>query len=100
MALLEVTELSELSKTGIGSQVMAGQMPWIAHQQVAIGASSAQSQAFSDTTRFIRIHTDVTCRVAFGNNPTASSTSMRMTAGNTEYLGVTPGHKVAVIASS
>jgi len=100
MATLEVTEFVELSRSGPGAQVMAGQMPWVAHQQVAVGASSTQSAAFSDATRFIRIHTDANCRVLFGFNPTATSTSMRMAAGNTEYLGVVPGHKVAVIASS
>ncbi len=100
MAILDVTEYNELTQAGRGHLVMAGQEPCTLNQQVAVGASSAQSSAFADTTRFIRIHSDVACRVAIGANPTASTASMRMGAGGTEYLGVLPGLKIAVIATT
>jgi len=100
MAILDVTEYNELTQAGRGHLVMAGQEPCTLNQQVVVGASSAQSLAFADTTRFIRIHSDVACRVAIGANPTASTTSMRMGAGGTEYLGVLPGLKIAVIATT
>jgi hypothetical protein len=100
MAILDVTEYNELTQAGRGHLVMAGQEPCTLNQQVVVGASSAQSLAFADTTRFIRIHSDVACRVAIGANPTASTASMRMGAGGTEYLGVLPGLKIAVIATT
>lgn len=100
MALIDITEYSELAMTGAGFKVMAGQEPGLTNQQVAIGGSSAQSAAFGDTTRFVRIHADASCRVAVGSNPTASSASMRIGAGGTEYLGVLPGLKLAVIATT
>lgn len=100
MALIDITEYSELAVTGAGFKVMAGQEPSLKNQQVSIGGTSAQSTAFGDTTRFVRIHTDSACRVAIGTNPTASSTSMRIGAGGTEYLGVMPGLKLAVIATT
>lgn len=100
MAILDVTEYNELTMAGRGHLVMAGQEPCTRTQQVAVGASSAQSLVFADTTRFIRIHSDVACRVAIGANPTASTTSMRVGAGGTEYLGVLPGLKIAVIATT
>lgn len=100
MPTLDITEYQELSTAGRGQQIPAGQEPAILNQQVAIGGTSAQSAAFRDNTRFIRVHTDAACRLAIGTNPTASATSMRMGAGGTEYLGVYPGLKVAVITST
>ena len=79
---------------------MAGQEPSVRQQQVSVGASSAQSLVFADATRFVRIHSDVACRVAVGVNPTASPASMRVVGGGTEYLGVLPGLKIAVIATT
>lgn len=100
MPILDITEYGELAVTGRGSLIMAGQEPSTRNQQVEIAASSGQSQALSDVTRFVRLHAEAACRVVVGANPTASSTSMRMGAGGTEYLGVSPGLKIAVIASA
>jgi hypothetical protein len=100
MAILDITEYQDLAVAGRGHLVMAGQEPSFVNQQVSIGASSAQSTALGDVTRFVRIHADASCRIAVGSNPTASSASMRIGAGGTEYLGVLPGLKIAVIASA
>lgn len=100
MPMLDITEYGELSVTNRGMMVMAGQEPSLRNQQVSIGASSEQSEAFADTTRFIRLHAEAACRVTVGNNPTAASSSMRLGPGGTEYLGVSPGLKIAVIASA
>lgn len=97
---LDVTEYPRLAADGPGDTVMAGLEPATAQQQVTVGGASAQSQPFADTTRFVRVHTDVACRIAFGSSPTASATSMRMPANATEFFGVTPGHRIAVIATT
>jgi len=100
MAVLDVTEYAELAYAGTGHRIPAGQEPSLRQQQVSVGASSAQSLVFADATRFVRIHSDVACRVAVGVNPTASASSMRVVGGGTEYLGVLPGLKIAVIATT
>jgi hypothetical protein len=100
MPTLDVTEYSTLATDGPGMRVMTGQEPALLNQQLAIGQSSLQSAAFADTTRFVRVHADVACRIAVGANPTASSGSMRIGPGGTEYLGVMPGLKIAVIATT
>lgn len=100
MPVLDITEYAELSLAGRGHLVMAGREPSIINQQVSIGAASAQSSPMSDVTRFIRLHAEAPCRVSVGSNPVAAATSMRMGAGGTEYLGVSPGLKIAVIASA
>jgi hypothetical protein len=100
MALLDITEYDNLAYDRLGKVIMVGLEPSQSNIQVAVGSATAQSVALGDKTRFVRLHSDVACRVAFGSNPTASATSMRLGAGSTEYLGVQPGLKIAVIASA
>lgn len=100
MSILDVTEYDELAFAGKGGQIMAGQEPSRLNQQLAVGGASAVSAAFDSVTRFIRVHTDVPCRIAIGTNPTAGPASMRMAASQTEYLGVRPGLKIAVISTT
>lgn len=97
MATLYVSEHGGL---GIqGAQVMSH--PPLASQTVASGGTSAAvTNAFKDDTRLIRVHTDAICSIAIGPSPTAVTTAMRMAAGQTEYFGVMPGHKIAVISNT
>lgn len=100
MAVLDITEYSQLSADHLGRVIPVGREPSRTSQQVAIGGTSTQSAAIGDATRFVRLHADAVCRVAFGPNPTAASTSMRLAAGASEYFGVTPGDKIAVVTST
>lgn len=96
---LDITEYSQMATDGAGRLLPAGKEPG-RQQQVAIGGASAQSAAFDGQTQFVRLHTDAACRIAFGSDPTAAATTARMAAGSTEFFGVKPGHKVAVITTT
>jgi hypothetical protein len=74
-------------------------MPPIAEQTVAI-TTETDSTAFNAKTRYIRVHADAICSIAVGVAPTASTSTMRLSAGQTEYFGVQPGHKVSVISNT
>lgn len=74
--------------------------PAITDQTVAIGAGSAQSNAFSNNTYSVVLSTDAICSVLFGANPTATAAKLRLPAGFTGVFDVTPGHKVAVITNT
>ena len=100
MAVLFITEYASITRDGRGVMAPAAQEPALASQTVAIGGSSTQSSAFNAATNFIRVHTDAICSIAVGANPTASATTARMAADQTEYFGVIPGHKIAVITNS
>lgn len=100
MAKLDITEYSSLATDRQGRTVMAGMEPKVTNQQVSIGASSTQSAAINSSTSIVRLHTDSACRVEIGADPTAAATSMRMAANSTEYLGIKPGLKIAVIATT
>lgn len=81
MAVVYISEYADL-------RYLSGYEPAIATQTVAIGGASAQSAAFNENTNFVRVHTDAICSVLFGTNPTATATSPRMAAGQTEYFAV------------
>lgn len=63
-------------------------------------SSSAQSSAIGAGTTIVRLVCTEDCHVAFGSNPTATTSSMYLPANTPEYFGVTGGHKVAVIRTS
>lgn len=101
MATLYITEFQYMENANdIGGVPQIAKLPGVASQTVAISGSSAQSSAFNVLTRFVRVTTDIACHVAVGANPTATTSLMRMGPDSVEYFGVTPGHKLAVIAGA
>ena len=101
MADLYISEYKVMAKTtGQKDDIAAAQEPSIATQKVPISGASAQSAAFNDDTRYIEVHTDVICSISFGVNPTATISHKRMAANQTQFFGVVPGHKVAVISNT
>ena len=100
MAVLYIAEYDRQCVDYIQLAVPAPQEPSITDQTVAIGGASVQSAAFNAKTKFVRLHTDAICSVVFGANPTAVATVKRMAAGQTEFFGVRPGDKVAVITNT
>lgn len=81
MAVLYISEYADM-------RYLAGYEPAIATQTVSVGGSSVQSAVFNEQTKFVRVHTDVVCSVLFGVNPTATTSSPRLAAGQTEYFAV------------
>jgi len=75
--------------------------PPLAEHKITYG-SSTQSAAFNAKTRLIRIYTDSICSIELGTNPTATTSTGRMVAGQTEYHGVTSntGMMVAAITNT
>jgi hypothetical protein len=66
-------------------------------QAITLGAST-QSTAMKYATRLVRLYAVAACHVAIGDNPTATTSSLPLGEGQTEYFGVEPGQKIAVIA--
>lgn len=70
-------------------------------QNITTSGSSQQSSAVGSGTTIIRIAVNTDTYVAIGANPTASTGSMLMPAGDVEFLAVTAGvTKVAVLQVS
>lgn len=64
---------------------------------VTTSGSSAQSAAFSGDTKMIQISCDTQSAMAYGSNPTATTSNMTIPAGAFIYFKVTGGKKVAFI---
>lgn len=99
MAVLYVTEYATAA-VDQGRAVPVGYGPPVVNQTVAIGGASVQSAAFNANTRLIRVHSDAICSILVGSNPTATTSTARMAANQTEYFGVAPTHKIAVITNT
>lgn len=76
--------------------------PPIAEQIISIGGSSTQSTAFKSNSKLVRVHTDAICSIAFGTSPTATTSTMRLGAGQTEYFDISSPSvtKLAVITNT
>jgi hypothetical protein len=97
MAVLYITEYIDVDGTR-----QVGKEPPIAQQTVAIGAA-ANSQPFNQSTTLIRLHCDAICSVLVGqagSTPTATTSSGRMAANQTEYRGVQAGQIISVITNT
>ena len=75
------------------------QYPPNAEQVLAISGSPTSSNPFQPQTTLIRVHTDAICSIEIGQSPTATTSTARMAANQTEYFGVYPGHSISVIAN-
>ena len=74
--------------------------PAITDQVVAVGAGSLQSATFNASTRAILVSTDTACCIKFGDDPTATTSNLRIPANqNPIWFGVAPNQKLAVIAA-
>lgn len=99
MATLYIAEFTESAFGQISGHAPVAALPAVAEQTVAISGTSAQSSAFGNQTEIIRVHTDTTCSILIGTNPTATAAKLRMVADQTEYFAVQPGDKIAVITN-
>jgi hypothetical protein len=103
MAILYISEYTELPTAQFtGYRPMAPE-PSIRDQTIAIGGISAVSLPFSGFTNFVRIHSDTICSIQFSNastTATATTINKRLATNQTEYFSVTPGGTVAVITNT
>jgi hypothetical protein len=100
MSTLYIAEIAELGVDAHGVSVVAPVMPPVVEQTLSIGGGSVPSAAFNGHTRFVQIHTDAICSLAFGPSPSATTSNQRLAANETRFYAVTPGNKVAVIANT
>lgn len=101
MAKLHISEFVALAPDGAAfpAVMQLPQLPPVAQQTVTF-TTSTQSSALNASTRFVRVISDADCHIEVGANPTATTSSLKLMSGSAEYFGVTPGHKIAVIAAA
>lgn len=99
MSFIYITEFTDEGVDSKGRIMPCARQPHVAVQRVNTSASSAQSAVLNGSTTLVRINTDSDCCILFGANPTATTSSPRMTANQTEYFAVpaNSGLRIAAI---
>lgn len=99
MAKIYVTEHEKMTLS-FGNLLPVVKMPPLASMTAPIGVSSTQTSGFGSSTYIVCVHADTICSVAFGTNPTATTSDRRIASNATEYFEVVPGQKIAVIVNT
>ena len=99
MPNLYITEFNLEGVDAMGRLMPAARTIPIAEQKVTF-TTSTQSAALNASTTLVRLHTDGACSIAFGTNPTATTSNMRMALDQTEYFAVQPGTGLKIAAIS
>lgn len=83
-----------------GDPVPIAKEPGTDQPVVDFSGGVALSAAFASTTRFVRIICDAQCSFKVGTNPTnATNANAPMGAMQSEFIGVSAGDKISVIAN-
>lgn len=98
MSTAYIREYADIAVT-YSKYAQAGAEPAITDQTVTTSGSAAASSAFNANTRLVAISTpyDTAVCVAFGANPTATTSNFRLPPGSVFFFGVVPGQKVSLI---
>lgn len=75
-----------------GTPAQCPEGPPLATHNVDYSAGNATTAALNAKTKFVRINVDSICARKWGATPVAATTDERMSAEQTEFLGVPPDH--------
>jgi hypothetical protein len=99
MAKVWIIEFTDVPLDARGDPVLAPKYPETARQtRLDVTSSSVQSEPFTGATNFVLLGTDVDCCISIGSNPVATQDDTPLFAKEKFFVGVSRGHKVAVIA--
>lgn len=102
MAKLYIREYASMAQVQASkADLAAPQEPPTADQApITLSGASQQSAAFNVDTRFVAITADGIFSYLVGADPTVTADMLRVTAGQIIFVGVKPGHRVAVITNT
>ncbi len=104
MASLYITEFTGLGQ--FNSQIFQGApaCPPVTNQKLTITTTSTASSTFSSTTHLIQVETDAICSLAFSTTTdttvSATTSAMRLAAGDARLYSVNPGFSVSVVTNT
>lgn len=92
MAKLWIAEFARLQRDD-RAEMQAPENPPLAEQVIDYSGGEAKTaNPLNAKTRLIRVHTDAACSIAIGSKaaptPAATTSTMRLAAGQTEYFGI------------
>lgn len=94
---VRIFEMSRMHLSGNGGGSVLPNVPWAVSQTpITPTGTAAQSAAFGSATNAVTVQADEAVHVAFGSNPTATTSDYKIEAGGERDFWVTPGHKMSV----
>lgn len=100
MATFYISEFATCAIDARGQPIAAPEYPTTVPDHIVdITVGSLQSQPFSGNTRFIQFTTDARCSIVITENPVATMINGPVNVGDKQFVGVQPGHRVAVISN-
>ena len=97
MTTVRITEFNKTATNATPVNLPVPQYPAVAVQAALTPTSSSQSSAaFNAKTTYIGVSSDVDVLFDVGPAPVATTNSELLPAGDTRYLGVVAGDKIAV----
>jgi hypothetical protein len=98
---LYLTEYRDLARDTNNRDIAVAMEPSVAEQALTVSGSSSQSAAFNAQTSYVMVHAQEAACLAWGTNPTATTSKQRIGANETRFVGVPMGKsfKVAAITS-
>lgn len=95
MASLLIREYAFILKTDKANVGQMAKEPGLRDQTPVTYTSSTQSAAFGADTKYIAFRSDSLVHYEVGSNPTATASSMAVSAGETRWIAVDIGDKIA-----
>lgn len=97
---LYIAEYNRLTLDYAGALVPSAPLvPPVRDQRLGIDFEPQVSEPFDEKTKFIDVVADLDCCLAFGPEPKADARLHKIRAGETRRYGVSPGHRLAVVAA-
>ncbi|WP_339827025.1 hypothetical protein [uncultured Arenimonas sp.] len=95
---LHITQFAGIDHTG-SAHIQAANRP-LASQALALSGANAQSDPMHEKARLVRVHAGEACLVTVGENADATAgKTIRLDAGQFDYLAVLPGDVVAAVTA-
>lgn len=96
MSDIYIAEYDRLARDGDGNTIPAPQEPAIAVQKVTNPSASSQV-TLNSKTRYVLVTNSGVYHYRVGDNPTATTSHLRVSDGQALFFGIKPADKLAVI---
>lgn len=96
---LHITQFAGIDHTG-SAHIQAARRP-LASEALTLSGSNAQSDPMHENARLVRLHAGEACLVSVGEDADATSDpTLRLDAGQFDYVAVLPGEVIAAVTAS
>ena len=94
-----IREYGQMGVAQNGQPQIADEPPLVDQTALDFSGGHAESAAFGNTTKYIRVWCDAQASFLVGTAPVATNAMSPLTSATPEYFGVRSGQKISVVAN-